>query len=183
MAHDKLRASGIVVGGNGRWRLVALALSRPLPDAALFQGATRSPTTGEPTIDASPAAKGAAAWFGQAGLARGKSSGESVASGTDPGEYATGAGALRLATAWDHLGLRPSAIDATSFANGAVALVRVDVRLPVKMKAAPMMLYAIAILEGTAWHWASLQFTSELATPPHAEMPDTTGVECPNGKC
>jgi len=55
--------------------------------------------------------------------------------------------------------------------------------MPVKKKAAPMTLYAIAILDGTAWRWVSLQFTSELAAPPHSEAPDIRGIECPNGKC
>ena len=182
-AHDKLRASGVLVVEKSKWRMVALALSRPLPDEQLFKGATKPPVAGDPTLDDSAAAKGAAAWFSKGGLARAKASGDVVASGTAPGEYATGAGAAKLVAAWDRLGLRADSIDATSFAGGVVALIRADVPLPVNKKAAPMTLHAIAIVDGKSWRWVSLQFTSELAAPPHAENPDTTGIECPHGKC
>jgi hypothetical protein len=181
-AHDKLRASGILVRDKAKWRLVALALSRPFPDSELFKGATRSPAFDTPRLDDSAAAAGAKLWFAKGGFERGKAR-DAVASGTDPDEYASGAGAARLAARWDQLGLRADSLEAIAFAGGAVALIRAGVPLPVKKKAAPMTLYAIAILDGTVWRWVSLQFTSELAAAPHAEVPDVSGIECPNGKC
>ena len=182
-AHDQLRASGILVLEKAKWRLVALALSRPLPDAELYKGVTHSLASDEPSLDASAAAAGAKLWFTKGGLARSEAA-DAVASGTDPREYATAAGAARLAAAWDRLGLRANSIEATELAGGAIALIRADVPLPVKTKAVPMTLYAIAIRdEHKLWRWVSLQFTSEVAPAPHAETPDTTGIECPHGKC
>jgi len=170
---DKLRASGILVREKTHWKLVALALSRQLPDTKLFKGATRSPAAATPSLDGTTAATAATAWFTKGGLARAKAS-TAVASGTAPGEYATGAAVTPLVAAWDKIGLRPDSIEATAFADGAIALIRAVVPLPVKNKTAPMTLYAIAIRDGKAWRWVSLQFTSELATAPHAESPDTT---------
>jgi len=184
-ASETLRASGILVVEKSTWRLVALALSRQLPDARLFQLATALPARGEPNLDDTPAAIAAASWFTPGGFARGKWQGDAVASGTDPGEMGTGAAALRLASAWDSIHLRAQSIAATTFAGGRIALVRADVRLPVKAKAAAMTLYAIAVVDDTTktWRWTSLQFTSELAPLPQLVYPDTSGMECPHGKC
>ncbi len=92
-----------------------------------------------------------------------------VASGTAPVEYAAGAGAAKLAAAWDKLGMRAVAIEAETF--GAIGIVRAGVQLPVKKRGAPMVLYAIAVADGATWRWVSLQFATELAKPPTPQQP------------
>jgi len=166
-ATDSLRASGVLVKDSKGWHLVALALSRQLPDKVLFRGAKDTLATGDPTVDDSALAKRAAAWFGKGGLARGKTTGATViASGTAPAEYATGKAAGKLVTAWDKLGMRVKSIEAKMFAGDAVGVVRAEAQLPVKKLGAPMALYAIAVTEEGTWRWVSLQFATELAKPP-----------------
>ena len=167
---DAMRMSGIVVQEGKAWKLVAIALSRQLSDAQLFKGAKDNIETSIDVDDANPLEKQIiATWFAKGGLAKSHVTAPSVvASGTAPAEYATNEAAVKLAAAWDAIDLRTRAIESKTFANNAIALVHVDMQLPVKRanKAAPMDLYAIAIPEGKTWHWVSLQFTTALATPP-----------------
>jgi hypothetical protein len=168
---DTMRASGIAVRDGKAWKLVALALSRQLPDAQLFKAAKDAIETSMDADDPTPPIDKQilATWFAKGGLARSSAAGSAiVASGTAPGEYATGDGATKLAGAWDTIDLRTRSIKSESFGHDAIALVHVDVQLPVKAahKAVPMSLYAIAIPDRGAWHWVSLQFTTPVARPP-----------------
>jgi hypothetical protein len=68
---DAMRMSGVVVQDGKAWRLVALALSRQLPDAQLFKGGKEDIATSLDADDASaPIDKQIlATWFARRGLA------------------------------------------------------------------------------------------------------------------
>ncbi len=178
-----LRTSGIVVrdAKNQPWHLVALALSRQLSDAALFRGATEEiPDSDLPPNDGDLSTQ-IVTWFpmkGDTRLARNAATGVTlVVSGTGPSEYATGAAANKLVAEWDKLGIRAKTIESKTFAGDTIGLVEVTAALPHKKLAAPMVLYAIAVRDGSRkWKWVSLQWTTELAKPPSAP-PETDGSE------
>jgi len=193
---DTMRMSGIVVqdgaGAGKPWKPVALALSRQLPDARLFKGASEqiSDAVGADILGKTPIEKQIiAGWFAKGGLAKSKASASTiVASGTAPAEYATNAGAVKLAAAWDTIDLRTRLIRSRTFANDAIVMARISVELPVaaENKASPMDLYAIAIPEAGTWHWVSLQFTTPLAKapmspkqPPESVVPPDMGSPPP----
>ena len=178
-----LRASGIVVrdAKDQPWRLVALALSRQLSDAALFRGATEQIPQSGVALDNGDLSKQVVAWFPTSGdtlLGSNAATGATlVVSGTGPGEYATGAAAGKLVAAWDKLGIRANTIESKTFANGTIGLVEVTAGLWRKKAAAPMVLYAITIRDASKkWKWVSLQWTTELAKPPFAP-PQTDASE------
>ncbi len=174
-----LRASGVAVrdARDKPWHVAAIGLSRQLPDAQLWKGATDTLPVGDALTDDNELAKAAAGWFpatGDALLGKSAASGVTlVASGTAPNEYATGAAVKPLVAAWDKAGMRAKSVDAKLFAHDTIGIAAITVGIPYKKKAAPMVLVAVAIREGKAWKWVSLQWTTALAKAPTAPpMPD-----------
>ncbi|HUJ62345.1 MAG TPA: hypothetical protein VLX92_27750 [Kofleriaceae bacterium] len=159
------RLGGIAVRKDGVWHLAVAAYSYTISDRELFATEPRGDwdkvATVEPELHGDAAlAKAFAGWFASGFAAHAGPAAQLVASGSSPGEFRTGAGALPLVKSWDGLGLYPLAIEATQVAGGKAAIVRADVQIPVKKTghAARLELFAVVVRDGGDWRWVSLQY-------------------------
>lgn len=158
-----MRVTGVVVGErNGtdlEWKIQAMMYARTIPDAELYSRAQKFDGRA-PKLDGDAAlAKQVAAWFADGSIAADRSKNvATIVNGTAPKELGTGAGAVKLVTAWDKLDLRAGTIRATTW-NDAIAFVDADVFLIRKDRGAMMVLGTVLVKEGDAWRWVSLSFT------------------------
>lgn len=161
------RVGGIAVRNGASWEFAALMYSRDLDvDAKVISRAQEIAAplpTGEPTITGD-AALGATVrgWFKTGFASSATKVGTPIASGTAPREFQTKAGALKLAKAWDKLGLGLSSIHVTKLAGDSVAFVKAEVVWPAKKNKlpvnVPLLLGMVLVQEGSEWRWVSMQF-------------------------
>ena len=173
-----LRFNGIAVKDRV-WTLVAVSYSEEVADAAMIERASHvepalaMPTAavlrGEPTL-----AKAAGAWLSGSALAAAASrTDRRVAGGTARDEYQTGVRATKLAASWDKLKLAAYKIEARTFGDGSIGLVRAVVALPAvrAKRIVPMVLAAVAVLDADGWRWVSLNW-SDFTIPPRGGSVD-----------
>lgn len=169
--------SGVVIDqGASGWKIAALVLTQPIADRKLVETAAKGklvPATGAPKVTGDAAlAKAATEWFATGFASKSVVGAKLSAIGTAPGESQTGAGVAKLVKAWDGLALGPTSIDARVYAKGTIGFVRAETLMPLKKggralppemkKAAPLVLGAIALNDGTSWKWVSLQFATPI---------------------
>jgi hypothetical protein len=158
------RFGGLAVKTDGKWQLVALALSHTMPDKQLLDPKAvnaRDAMPDKPKLDGDAAlAAAAASWIRGGFASHVASSGTPIAAGTAPSELQIGPGAAKLAASWDKLGLAPENVTATVFPGGA-GFVNAAVRMPRKSGkgAVAMSLAMFVVRDGDAWKWVALQFT------------------------
>jgi hypothetical protein len=164
--------SGVVIDAGG-WKIAALVLTHPVADRKLIDTAAKGklvPASGAPKLSGDEAlAKSAAEWIAKGFSTKSLVGAKLAATGTAPGEVQSGAGVAKLVKAWDGLKLGATSIDARVWAKGTIGFVRADVLMPLKKggKAAPLVLGAIALNDGTSWRWVSLQFATPVGVPRH----------------
>jgi hypothetical protein len=156
------------VSSGGGWRLAAVMYTKPMADGDLIdlaQNKQIAMPAGKPELAGDQAAATAVAgWFPK--LSQAKTTGAVVvASGSAPGEYFDAVGVAKVSKAWDTLGLMASRIDVHTFNAGKLAFVRAETVMPIKKSkfGSPLIMAAIAVQEGEAWHWVSLQFTPAIS--------------------
>jgi hypothetical protein len=158
------RASGLALRSADGWAIQAIAYGDVVADTALPHRARIVHPPKDTLLDGDRAlAATVAGWFAGGVAAHAARSPQLLASGTSPEESAAGAGALKLAKAWDRLGLRATAIEATLVAGGKAAWIRATVLLPRKGKNKPafaLELEAIVVPDGADWRWVSLHYFS-----------------------
>jgi hypothetical protein len=164
----KMAVSGIAVSGAGGWHLAAVMYTKPMADADLIDLANNrqiAMPSGKPELAGDQeVATAIAGWFPK--LSQAKTTGAVVvASGSAPGEYFDAAGVAKVSKAWDTLGLVASRLDVHTFEGGKLAFVRGEMVMPIKKSkfGSPLTMAAIAVQEGDAWHWVSLQFAPALS--------------------
>jgi hypothetical protein len=162
-----MRVSGVAVNADGGWKLAAVMYTHPLADGDLIDAAQSRGVvmpTDPPTIVGDDAVgKAVAGWFPN--LSQAKTAGATVvASGSAPGEFFDATTLPKYVKAWDTLGVKASRIDVRMFGNGKLAFVHADTQMPIKKSnfASPLTMAAIAVKEGDAWRWVSLQFAPAL---------------------
>ncbi len=158
----KERFGGLVVRTKTGWELAGAVYSDLVADGALFSDPNyiRDPITETPTLHGDPKIGAVVAGWFKTGFAGAVAKRPNVvASGTSPREYQTGAGATKLAKAWDKLRLAPDQISVKTYANGKAAVATMSVAMPRKKTAISMDLVIVLVLEGTEWKWVSMQFS------------------------
>jgi hypothetical protein len=167
VSHMPSRVGGIAVKQRDGWHLAGIAYTDLISDRELFtqpphpdwfdpKGFSKLDVKGDDHL-----ARDVAGWFASGFAAHAGPTARLVASGSSEAELARGADALKLATGWDKLGIRPWQIDAERVAGGKLAFVSATVLLPVDKKtghAAPLVLFAVLAPDGAAWRWVSLQY-------------------------
>jgi hypothetical protein len=159
-SHSKLRVSGIAIDDHG-WKIAALMFTNAISDKFLFQGT--QPNFIRPAklgaSSAKPAADALVHWIYEGTLAaRAAKSPTLAANGTAPAEVAAGAAAVKLARGWDALKMWTSDVEATTFADGAVAFVHGSVYLPRPDGGVQMLLGAVLVRTDDGWRWTCLNF-------------------------
>lgn len=160
------RIGGIMVRNGATWEFGALMYSRDLDvDAKVVQraydNAEQKEVPVEPTITGDSAIGATVrGWFKTGFAPVAAKTGTRIASGTAPREFQTNAGAVKLAMAWDNLGLGVRTVHVTKV--GTVAFVKAEVVWTAKLKKesvqVPMLLGMVVVPHGTDWRWVSMQF-------------------------
>jgi hypothetical protein len=162
-----MRVSGVAVSADGGWKLAAVMYTHPMADGDLIDAAQNRgvvmPTDPPDIVGDQTVGKAVAGWFPN--LSQAKTTGAVVvASGSAPGEFFDAATLPKYIKAWDTLGVVASRIDVRMFGNGTLAFVHADTTMPIKKTkfASPLAMAAVAVKEGDAWRWVSLQFAPAL---------------------
>jgi hypothetical protein len=162
------RIGGIAIRDGQTWSLGAIMYSRELDtDAKVIESVGKRRVElpkGEPTITGDAKLGAIVQGWLSGGFAKAAAKkGKRIASGTGPKELGFDAAAVKLATAWDKLGLVPLSIHVTQLAGGSVAFAEVHCIWPVKKTKTnvPLVLGAILVPDGAEWRWVSLQFAPD----------------------
>ena len=158
-----VRLHGIARKGTAGWQLVATSYTWSLADKFLIENATAVPASTVRLGGDAELTKVGLAWFQTASLAA-SSAVKPVANGTGEREYATGAGAVKLAAKWDKLKLTPIAVDGWSYGDYGVIRAKVALPIPKQKTAAVLVLTAIVVKEPTGWGWLSLNWAGFTGT-------------------
>jgi hypothetical protein len=159
------RIGGLAVRDKGSWTFAALGYTSLVSDHDLVTQKHKfhdsDPVKGPPQLTGDAGlTKAVAGWFATGFAAHAAQGLTVLASGSSPAEFASGAATAKLVAGWDKLGLQPVSIEAVPVADGKLALVHAEVRMPIKKtdRTAPLVLYVLAIPDGKDWRWLSLQY-------------------------
>ena len=155
-----MRVGGILVDDGG-WEIATAMYVGLVSDKQLLAGTGGKIASGAPKLSGDKKLAGVVAgWFPSGFEAAAAKTGTLIASGTSKAEFASGAGATKLAKSFDKLKLGVTKVDAKLLAGGKVGWVVAEVAMPRKNgKGAVDMNLAVVVPDGAGgWRWVSFQY-------------------------
>lgn len=161
-----LRFSALATRTGTSWSIAGVGYGEAVPDSAL-KSRRRAVLGGKKVVAVvggdKKIATAFADWYAKGLASHAEAAALLVASGSSPGESASGAAALELVRRWDALHLTPSSVTARSVAGGKAVWIQGTVLMPRKGKKLPSVLELTAVLVPAAdgaWRWVALHYFS-----------------------